>query len=95
MPSNSNKGKEPLVSVATAPNEVVANLWKDALEQNGIKCLLKSINLVTSFYTSPITEQFEVLVLASDAKKAREVLTPFLEESESSSDSNQNEENQE
>ena len=49
------------------------------MEENGIKCLLRSANLVTSIYTSPITNQFEVLVLASDAAKAKEILTPFLE----------------
>jgi hypothetical protein len=75
---DSEKRKEPLVLIATAPNEVVANLWKDALEENGIKCLLKSVNLVTSMYTSPITLQYQVLVLASDAERAKEVLTPFL-----------------
>lgn len=80
MSSKDEKGKEPLVHIATAPNEIVANVWKDALAENGIKCLLKSINLVASMYTSPYTLQFEVLVLASDAEKARETLTPFLEE---------------
>jgi len=74
-----NPGKEPLVRVAVAPNEVVAGIWKDVLQENGINCLLKSINLVTSMYTSPITLQFEVLVLASEAKKAGEILAPFIE----------------
>ena len=72
--SKEEKGKEPLVHIAIAPNEMVANLWKDALQENGVKCLLRSINLVTSIYTSPITNQYEVLVLASDAEKAREIL---------------------
>lgn len=77
-----DKGKEPLVWVATAPNEVVAKIWKDALEENGIQCLLKAENLVESMYTSPITLRFRVMVLASDEKRAREVLAPFLEEEE-------------
>jgi len=59
---------------------MVANLWKDILAENGIQCLLRSINLVTSIYTSPFFMQYEVLVLDSDAEKAREVLTPFIEE---------------
>ena len=80
MPSTSNKGKERLVRIATAPNEIVADLWKDVLAENDIKCLLKSINLVASMYTSPITLQYEILVLASDAQKAKEILTPFMEE---------------
>ena len=82
MASKSEKGKEPLVRIGIARNEIIANIWKDALAENGINCLLRSINLVTSMYTSPITLQYEVLVLASDAEKAREVLTPFVEEEE-------------
>ena len=74
------KVNEPLVHIATAPNEIVANLWNDVLAENSIKCLLRSANLITSVYASPIANQYEVLVLASDAEKAKEILTPFLEE---------------
>ena len=74
------KFNEPLVYIATAPNEIVANLWNDVLAENGIKCLLRSANLITSVFASPIANQYEVLVLASDAEKAKEILTPFLEE---------------
>ncbi len=80
MSLKDEKGKEPLVKIATAPNEIVANLWKDVLAENGIKCLLRSVNLVASMYTSPITLQYEVLVLSSEAKKATDILTPFIEE---------------
>ncbi len=62
-----DRGKEPLVLIATAPNEIVANLWKEALIENRIKCLLRSVNLVESMYTAPITLQYQVLVLNSDA----------------------------
>jgi hypothetical protein len=67
------------VQVAVAPNEVVGSIWKDVLEENGIQCFLKSINLVASMYTAPITMQVEVMVKPEDAEKAREILTPFLE----------------
>ena len=80
MSLTDEKFNEPLVYIATARNEIVANMWKDALAENGIKCLLRSANLITSVYASPIANQYEVLVLASDAEKAKEILTPFLEE---------------
>ena len=80
MPANSDRGKEPLVRIAVAPNEMVANIWKDVLAENGIQCLLQSLNLVESMYASPITLRYAVLVLASEAEKAREILTPFWEE---------------
>ena len=80
MSLKDEKGKEPLITIATAPNEMGAEMWKDALVENAIKCLPRSINIETSLYTSPFINQYEVLVLASDAEKAREILTPFLEE---------------
>jgi hypothetical protein len=80
MGASPDKGKEPLVYIARAQNEVVASLWKEVLEDNGIHPLLKSINLVTSLYVSPANIQYEIHVLESDADKAREILTPFLEE---------------
>jgi hypothetical protein len=67
------------VQVGVAPNEMVANIWKDVLAENGIQCLLKSINLVASMYTAPITLQYQVMVMPRDAEKARDVLAPFLE----------------
>jgi hypothetical protein len=72
------------VQIAVAPNEMLANIWKDALEENGIHCLLKSINLVASMYTAPITLQYQVMVMPREAEKAREILIPFLENPEPS-----------
>ncbi len=67
------------VQIAVASNEMIAHIWKDVLEQNSIPCLLKSINLVTSMYTAPITLQYQVMVMPVNAEKARELLAPFLE----------------
>ena len=74
------------VQVGIAPNEMVANIWKDVLAENGIQCLLKSINLVESMYTAPITLQYQVMVMPRDEVKAREALTPFLENPDSFED---------
>ena len=70
------------VRIAVAPNEMVANIWKDVLEENGIHCLLKSINLVESMYTAPITLQYQVMVMPQAVEKARQLLVPFLENSD-------------
>jgi len=32
---------EPIVHIATAPNELVAKMWSGILEERGIRCLLK------------------------------------------------------
>lgn len=78
------------VQIAVAPNEMVANIWKDVLEENSIHCLLKSINLVASMYTAPITLQYQVMVMPQDVEKARELLVPFLENSDLSEDKTEN-----
>lgn len=78
------------VQIAVAPNEMVANIWKDVLEENGIHCLLKSINLVESMYTAPITLQYQVMVISLDVEKARELLVPFLENSDLSDEETEN-----
>jgi hypothetical protein len=80
------------VQIAVAPNEMVANIWKDVLEENGIHCLLKSINLVASMYTAPITLQSQLMVMPQDVAKARELLVPFLENSDLSKDKTENQE---
>jgi hypothetical protein len=69
------------VQIAVAPNEIVAKIWENVLKDNGIPCFLKSINLVESMYTAPITLQFKVMVMPSNLEKAKELLAPFLEDS--------------
>ena len=71
---------EPLVRIATAPNEAIAHMWSGILEDNGIHCLLKSENLRAAMYVLPFNTQYEIQVLASEAVKATEILTPFVDE---------------
>jgi hypothetical protein len=76
----SAKGREPLVCIATAPNEMIANLWKDVLKDNGIHSLLKSTSFMDSAQYAHNVFPYQIYVLASEAEKAKEVLLPFLEE---------------
>ncbi len=71
---------EPLVHIATAPNEPLANMWVGILENEGIHSLLKSGNLKAAMYMPSLSYGCEIHVLASKAEKAREILSPFLEE---------------
>jgi hypothetical protein len=75
-----NSAEDIPVEAAIAPNEIVASIWKSALEENGIACFLKGINFAESLYTAPITLRFQVMVKTSDLARAREILTPFMEE---------------
>lgn len=62
-----------LVHVATAPNEIEAQLWKGILEDNGIQSMIKvaeSLNL----YLSPLALKHRLYVLEEDKQKAHEIL---------------------
>lgn len=70
---------EPLVHVATAPNEVVANMWSGILKEHGIRCVLKGANLRAAMYYFTYNMTCQIHVSASQAERAKEILTPFLE----------------
>ena len=69
---------EPVVYIATAPNESVANMWAGILEEQGIRCLLKSANLRAAMYAFTYNMTCQLHVLASQADQAREILSLFL-----------------
>jgi hypothetical protein len=74
------KKNDPLVPIATAPNEITAKMWEDILKGEGIRCMLGSSSpgaaSQTLIFYAPIT----ILVLLSEAKRAKQILAPFLEE---------------
>ena len=65
---------EPIVYIATAPNELIAKMWSGILEEHGIRCLLKGGGLQAAMYASPLAVDWDVHVLESQAEKALEVL---------------------
>lgn len=69
---------EPLVYIATAPNESVANMWAGILEEHGIRCLLKSADLRAAMYAFTYNMTCQIHVLTSQAERAKEILSPFL-----------------
>ena len=71
------KESNPLVTIAKAPNEAIANMWADILKQNGIDVLIKQGPLTT--YAANFGETIEIDTLASRAEEAKEILKPFLE----------------
>jgi len=79
-PPKRKEQDEPLVHLATAPNEQVANMWSDILKEHGIRCLLKGGELRAAMYSLTYNQQYEIHVLASKAKKAAQILAPFLEQ---------------
>lgn len=64
---------EKLVKIAEAQDLMEANVWKDALEQEGIQPYVKSLDVLKPFGVAP-SGGFEVYVLAKDEKRARWVI---------------------
>ena len=79
QPRDKEMDEQPLVYVATAPSEAVANMWSGILEEHGIRCLLKGANLRAAMYYFTYNMTCQIHVSASQAERAKEILTPFLE----------------
>ena len=73
------RGHEPLEHIATAPDEVLASLWKGILEEEGIRSLIKRSDLAAAMYVFPGNTECEIHVLASEAQRAREILNSLEE----------------
>ena len=71
---------EPLVYIATAPNEPVAMMWAEILENEGIHPLVKSGELQAAMYMPSLLSRCEIHVIDSQAEEAKEILAPFLED---------------
>lgn len=65
--------EEPLVKIATAPNEALAGMWAEMLRNSGIRCLVKPTGPGMAYFSTALVEHY-IYVLASDAEAARAIL---------------------
>ena len=77
--------ENPIVLAATAPNEPLAMMWVGILENEGIRSVIKSRDLKAAMYVPSLLSMCGIYVLASQADRAKEVLEPFLNETEEDS----------
>ncbi len=68
------QNSERLVMIAVAGTEVEANIFRDALAQEGIPSFVKSADPLASIGATPIFGSLQVYVQARDEKRARWVL---------------------
>lgn len=73
-------GNEPLVKVASAGNQVEAEMWKEMLRNNGIPSLARISGPLTGYaaFASP----HELLVLAPDVEAATRLIAAFNAEAD-------------
>lgn len=75
-----NKTDEPIVPIATAPDELIASMWQGILKDNGINCLLGTGSSVLTSQGQKFGVPVTIFTLASEVKRAREILDLSLEE---------------
>jgi hypothetical protein len=71
-------GGEPLVRVAQAGNQSLAEMWKDVLRSNGIPSMVRIAGAITAYVT--FAAPYDILVLAADAARARDLLAAYNED---------------
>ncbi len=64
-----------LTRIASAPNAVIAEMWKELLDNEGIPALIRMSGPLTAYVT--FASAYDVLVLAANAEEARELLAAF------------------
>ena len=68
-----------IVAIATAPNEVIADLWRQVLDEDGIIAVLKPTGAGSSFGTNALNEHL-VFVREDQAELAREIIAELESE---------------
>ena len=71
-------GQERLVKVATAANEAIARMLSELLAEQDIHCVIKAAGVGPGIF-SPSTLPHYLYVLATDASRAKEVVTFYLD----------------
>lgn len=64
-----------LVKVASAGNEAEAQMWREVLEHNGIRCMVRAVGDLFAYL--PFNSQHDLYVAAAHADRARDLLTAY------------------
>ena len=62
------------VLLGVASSEVEANIWRDALEQEGVRPFVRSRSVLSSLGGGAVFAEYEVFVMAHDVKRARWII---------------------
>jgi len=79
-PPPRDRRDEPIVHIATAPNEQIAQLWAGILKDNGIRCMVKRTRPWMTRYAFAFNQQCTIHVLASEAERASRILLDLSED---------------
>jgi hypothetical protein len=75
-----------VISIAIAPNEMVAQMWQQVLRDEGIIAALKPGGIGQAYASNALNEHY-VLVRQDQAERARAIIDDFESDDSSESDS--------
>ncbi|MGH2558335.1 MAG: hypothetical protein ACRDJH_04655 [Thermomicrobiales bacterium] len=67
-------GSGPVVYLATAPNEMIAGMWVEALQQEGIRAMIRPLGPGFGGWASSYNLEHTISVLESRLAEARDVI---------------------
>ncbi|MDQ3045624.1 MAG: DUF2007 domain-containing protein [Chloroflexota bacterium] len=79
---------EPVVFLATAPNEPMAHLWRDVLNDEGIRSLAKAAGPGIGGWGTAFGMEHDLFVLESDLARSREILADLEHDGEQMAEAN-------
>ena len=71
---------DPVVYLATVPNEPLARMWADVLEEAGIRTMVKAVGPGIGAWASAATMEHELYVLRSQLPEAESVIRELEQE---------------
>ena len=71
---------DPVVYLATVPNEPLARMWADVLEEAGIRTMVKAVGPGIGAWASAATLEHELYVLRSQLPEAESVIRELEQE---------------
>ncbi|HET9014231.1 MAG TPA: DUF2007 domain-containing protein [Thermomicrobiaceae bacterium] len=80
--------REALVQIGTADNGMIASLWRQVLDEEGIRSMVKPAGAGAGYFSPDMQPQL-IYVLASDAERARAILAEMEEEPDAPLDDEQ------
>lgn len=80
--SSQDRDKVRVVTAAVAPNEIVAQLWQQVLEDEGIIVALKPGGMGHSYTSNALNEHY-LLVREDQAERARSIIAELESEDDS------------
>ena len=70
---------DPIVRLATGLLEPEAEMWQELLAKNGIRAMVRNMDVLSVAYGASPSNNFDMWVKQSDLERAREILAPLLE----------------